>query len=150
MVNLIEREYSFSATEEREIVRIATETLCTVFRLRHRAQFHRGAHPQRFVRLCRVDSRRDHVQNFIGVHEEGIDGVGSIYNEIKVVAPTRYGLEDLFGMDWRICPLYEHPDGNIITVATNISVARNCFPANCHWHGRQRVPRLFFPLLDEL
>ena len=53
-------------------------------------------------------------------------------------------------MDWRICPIHEHPDGNTITVTQNISVARKCFPAKCHWHGSQRDPRHFFPLPDEV
>ena len=32
---------------------------------------------------------------FLGTHDEGIDGVGSIHGEIKVATPIRYGLEDL-------------------------------------------------------
>ena len=51
-------------------------------------------HPQGIVRLCRVVSRHDHVQGFIGTHDQGIDGVGSIHGEIKVATPIRYGLED--------------------------------------------------------
>ena len=54
------------------------------------------------------------------------------------------------GMDWKICPFSEHPDGNIINVALNVSVTRKCFPAKCRWHGRQWDPRHFFPLPDEV
>ena len=60
--------------------------------------------------------------------------------EIKVVAPARYGLEDLSVL--RV-PRRKHHH-----VARNVSVARKCFPAKSHWHANQRDPRHFFPLLD--
>ena len=34
-------------------------------------------------------------EGFLGTHDEGIDGVGSIHGEIQVATSTRYGLEDL-------------------------------------------------------
>ena len=33
-------------------------------------------------------------KGFLGTHDEGIDGVGSIHGETKVATPIRYGLED--------------------------------------------------------
>ena len=34
-------------------------------------------------------------KGFLGMHDEGIDGVGSIHGEIKVATPIRYRLDDL-------------------------------------------------------
>ena len=40
-------------------------------------------------------------------------------------------------------------NGNIITVAPNVSVA-SVFPAKCHWQRNQRSPRHFFPQHHEV
>ena len=34
-------------------------------------------------------------EGFLGTHDEGVDGVGSIHGEIKVGTPIQFGLEDL-------------------------------------------------------
>ena len=70
MMNLIEREYSFSATSEREIVRIATETLCYVFRLRHRGQIDRGATHKELYAIVVLTVGTTMFKGCLGAHDE--------------------------------------------------------------------------------
>ena len=118
------------------------QTLCYVFRLRHRAQIDRGAIHKELYAIVVLTVARACSRVFLE----------RTTKESRALAPSTLRSRWLLrlGMNWRICPFYKHPDGNIITIAPNVSVARKCFPAKCHWHGSQRDPRHFFPLPGEV
>ena len=55
------------------------------------------------VRQCRVVKRHEHVPTDCGAHDEGIDRVDSINDEIHGGCYTRV---KVLGMDWRIHPVF--------------------------------------------